>query len=279
MSNVLSYLVPELENFKISPKMVQLFIPPIRWKGDPKGHIGVYDTFFYVVSGECCVIIDDESFIISEGELAFLPKGKMRTYSSMSNDITLYEINFEAEINGQNWYDKLMLEDGNYSVKTESADEIKALFENSVRYELNKNLIYDVLFCSNLMNIIRIFIFEKFKANNSASSFKKVIDYMKNNLKKTVKISELAELAYMQETYFIKKFKKALGYSPITYLNKMRIYKAMTYLAEGSLTLSEIGHKVGIYDSSYFSKIFKTHCGITPGEYRHIFSKNPESLQ
>jgi AraC-like DNA-binding protein len=279
VSNVLSYLVPELENFKISPKMVQLFIPPIRWKGDPKGHIGVYDTFFYVVSGECCVIIDNESFILSQGELAFLPKGKMRTYSNMSSDITLYEINFEAEINGQNWYDKLMLEDGNYSVKTESADEIKALFENSVRYELNKNLIYDVLFCSNLMNIIRIFIFEKFKANNSASSFKKVIDYMKNNLKKTVKISELAELAYMQETYFIKKFKKALGYSPITYLNKMRIYKAMTYLAEGSLTLSEIGHKVGIYDSSYFSKIFKTHCGITPGEYRHIFSKNPESLQ
>ena len=279
MSNVLSYLVPELENFKISPKMVQLFIPPIRWKGDPKGHIGVYDTFFYVVSGECCVIIDNESFILSQGELAFLPKGKMRTYSNMSSDITLYEINFEAEINGQNWYDKLMLEDGNYSVKTENTDEIKALFENSVRYELNKNLIYDVLFCSNLMNIIRIFIFEKFKANNSASSFKKVIDYMKNNLKKTVKISELAELAYMQETYFIKKFKKALGYSPITYLNKMRIYKAMTYLAEGSLTLSEIGHKVGIYDSSYFSKIFKTHCGITPGEYRHIFSKNPESLQ
>ena len=196
----------------------------------------------------------------------------MRTYSNMSSDITLYEINFEAEINGQNWYDKLMLEDGNYSVKTENTDEIKALFENSVRYELNKNLIYDVLFCSNLMNIIRIFIFEKFKANNSASSFKKVIDYMKNNLKKTVKISELAELAYMQETYFIKKFKKALGYSPITYLNKMRIYKAMTYLAEGSLTLSEIGHKVGIYDSSYFSKIFKTQCGITPGEYRHIFS-------
>lgn len=279
MSNVLSYLVPELENFKISPKMVQLFIPPIRWKGDPKGHIGVYDTFFYVVSGECCVIIDNESFILSQGELAFLPKGKMRTYSNMSSDITLYEINFEAEINGQNWYDKLMLEDGNYSVKTENTDEIKALFENSVRYELNKNLIYDVLFCSNLMNIIRIFIFEKFKAKNSASSFKKVIDYMKNNLEKAIKISELAELAYMQETYFIKKFKKALGYSPITYLNKMRIYKAMTYLAEGSLTLSEIGHKVGIYDSSYFSKIFKTHCGITPGEYRHIFSKNPEPLQ
>lgn len=279
MSNVLSYLIPELENFKISPKMVQLFIPPIRWKGDPKGHIGVYDTFFYVVSGECCVIIDNESFILSQGELAFLPKGKMRTYSNMSSDITLYEINFEAEINGQNWYDKLMLEDGNYSVKTENTDEIKALFENSVRYELNKNLIYDVLFCSNLMNIIRIFIFEKFKAKNSASSFKKVIDYMKNNLEKAIKISELAELAYMQETYFIKKFKKALGYSPITYLNKMRIYKAMTYLAEGSLTLSEIGHKVGIYDSSYFSKIFKTHCGITPGEYRHIFSKNPEPLQ
>ncbi len=80
----------------------------------------------------------------------------------------------------------------------------------------------------------------------------------------------------LKTSHFINK---ALGCSPITYLNKIRIYKAMAYLTEGSLTLSEIGHKVGIYDSAYFSKIFKTHCGITLGEYRHIFSKNPEPLQ
>ena len=109
--------------------------------------------------------------------------------------------------------------------------------------------------------------------DNISKPFSTVIDYMKARLDKQIKVAELAELIYMEETYFIKKFKKALGDSPITYLNKLKIYRAMAYLAEQSFTLSEISRKIGIYDSSYFSKLFKSYAGITPMEYRSIFAK------
>ena len=271
MPNTFAYLNPTIQGISVSPKKTQLYIPPIKWRGDPKGHIGVYDTFFYVVSGECSLMIDGEYTILKPGDLAFLPKGRMRAYSNMSETITLYEMNFSAEIDGENWYSALGLENGTYVVSPPSNEMISELFESSVRYEFNQSILYDVIHSSNLLTIIKVFAILKTEQDSISQLFLPVINYMKENLYKQIKVSELAELIFMEETYFIKKFKKALGDSPITYLNKLKIYRAMYFLAERNYTLSEISRKIGIYDSSYFSKLFKSYAGITPMEYRNIF--------
>lgn len=274
MPKTFAYLKPTIQGMSVSPKKAQLYIPPIKWRGDPKGHIGVYDTFFYVVSGECSLMIDGEYTILKPGDLAFLPKGRMRAYSNMSETITLYEMNFSADIDGENWYRALGLENGDYVVRHNSNEMISDLFESSVRYELNQSILYDVIHSSNVLSLIKIFATLKTEQDNISKLFLPVISYMKEHLDKQIKISELAELVYMEETYFIKKFKKALGDSPITYLNKLKIYRAMSYLVERSFSLSEISRKIGIYDSSYFSKLFKSYTGITPMEYRGIFIKS-----
>lgn len=276
MPKTFAYLKPTIQGMSVSPKKAQLYIPPIKWRGDPKGHIGVYDTFFYVVSGECSLMIDGEYTILKPGDLAFLPKGRMRAYSNMSETITLYEMNFSADIDGENWYRALGLENGDYVVRHNSNEMISDLFESSVRYELNQSILYDVIHSSNVLSLIKIFATLKTEQDNISKLFLPVISYMKEHLDKQIKISELAELVYMEETYFIKKFKKALGDSPITYLNKLKIYRAMSYLVERSFSLSEISRKIGIYDSSYFSKLFKSYTGITPMEYRCIFIKSSQ---
>ena len=271
MQTAFSYLSPSLETLSLSPKMVQLFVPPIKWRGDPRGHIGTYDTFFYVVSGECSLSIDGASVILGEGDLAFLPAGKHRAYTGITHSITLYEMNFVAEINQENWFKALGFTGDVYTVHPSDGNYVQELFVSSVRYEYNKSLLYDVTHSSNLLQLINLFSFELEKRNDNAAPFKEVVDYMKAKLKEQIKISSLAELVFMEETYFIKKFKKALGETPISYLNKLRIYSTMKMLAENIMSLSEIAHAVGIYDSSYFSKLFKSYTGITPGEYRDIF--------
>ena len=272
MNKPFAYLEPRLDGVTISPKLGQLFIPPIKWHGDPKGHIGTYDTFFFVVDGECSLSIDGVSTVLKAGDLAFLPKGKMRAYTNMSHTITLYEMNFVADINGQNWFSALSLDADSYIVHPSDTEQIKELFESSVRYEFNKSILYDVSHASNLLRLITLYTFLLMQKNDDTAPFRGVILHMKKNLDKQIKISELSEIAFMEETYFIKRFKKALGDTPITYLNKLRIYEAMRLLAENELALSEIAHRVGIYDSSYFSKLFKTYTRMTPGEYRGIFS-------
>ena len=60
---------------------------------------------------------------------------------------------------------------------------------------------------------------------------------------------------------------------PITYFNRMKIYKAMGLLAGTDLTIEEISGEIGIFDTSYFARLFKKHCGISPTKYRAEFKK------
>ena len=278
MLNTYSYLMPSIKNLTLEPKIVQLFIPPIKWKGDAVGHIGNNDALFFVASGECCIIIEEKSFIIKEGELAFLPKNKMRSYTTVHEEsLTLYEVNFDAKIDGVYWYDALGFSGDAFVVNPKNKAEIKRLFEESVRYEHKKNILHEFNFCANILAVLREYIMERSESESLARPFDAVIDYMNENIDKQIRIEELAALVYMQPTYFIKKFKAAFGESPIVYLNKLRIYKSLYLLASTSLSLGEVAVKVGIYDSSYFSRMFKSYSGTTPSEYKNLFLKRKYS--
>lgn len=272
MNNIYSYITPMIESLNIVPRIVQLYFPAINWKGDPKGHIGNSDAFFFVVSGECCVIMDEESHILKDGDLIYMPKGKMRAYFSMCRNLTMYEINFEATINSKPWNEALGIDNLSPVVRVEDVSHMAKLFEDSLRYEMNKNPMYDVIFCANIALVMKEFLLKHSEKRKLTTPFDEVVSYMRRNIDKTLRVEELAAICYMQPTYFIKKFKTAFGKSPIVYFNKLKIYKAMTYLASTDMSVYEISKAVGIYDNSYFSRMFKNYCNMTPSEYKGMFS-------
>lgn len=261
------------EGLSIIPIAAHLYVPPITWKGDPVGHIGVYDCFFFLVSGECYIKIEDKSFVLKAGQLAFLPKGKMRTYTTMSSDFAMYEIAFDFKIGEKSWCDELGFGDGDFSVDIADQAALSKLFEASVRHEYNKRTIYDIICFSNIAQIIKVYTEARFEAESKAHPFSEVIKYMETVSEAQVRVEELARIACMQTTYFIRKFKAAFGMSPISYLNKLKIYRSMTLLLSTDMPVELVGRAVGIYDSSYFSKMFKRYCMISPGEYRKLFSR------
>ncbi len=264
----------KLENLKIKPIGVYLYVPPIVWKGDAVGHIGENDIFFWVLEGECFLHIDSESYIVRPGQLAYLPKGKMRSYTHASEHFSMYEMAFDVKANGEEIMEVLGLTEHNFVVDIADTKEMSTLFESSHRKELYKNPIYDVAWCANIINIIRIYTEERQKQNtDKVVIFKPVLQYMTNNINKSLKTEDFAELVYMQPTYFIKCFKKQYGLPPIAYFNRMKMYKAMGMLAGTDLPIEDISSEVGISDTSYFARIFKKHCGISPTKYRAEFKK------
>lgn len=280
MLSTYSYLTPQINSIRLTPKIVQLFVPPIKWRGDPIGHIGNNDSLFFIASGECCFIVEDVSFVASEGELVFLPKGKMRSYTTVNeHNLKLYEMNFTAEIDGEYWYDAIGLKRKVYSVVPKDPDTVRGLFEECVHYEMNKSIFYDFALCSNIMQVLKAFVEIRLSIENKSEPFDAVIRFMQDNLEKQIRIDELASMIYMQPTYFIKKFKSATGHSPITYLNKLRIYRALYLLASTKDSFAEIGRAVGIFDPSYFSRIFKSYTNTTPSEYRALFDNQCYSLE
>lgn len=95
-----------------------------------------------------------------------------------------------------------------------------------------------------------------------------LVVYMEQNLKEDLRFEDLAQLANMSPTSLRRAFQHSFSCSPMSYLQKLRIQKAMLLMADPDLSITEIAHSVGYNDSSYFARVFKQETSQTPKMYR-----------
>lgn len=100
-----------------------------------------------------------------------------------------------------------------------------------------------------------------------------VIRYIEKNYSKPVTLEELANYVHMNRSYISHLFKKETGNNINTYLLEVRLEKAKLMLQNSKNSIQDICSEVGIYDSAYFSKVFKKHMGVSPLEFRRIYSE------
>ncbi|MCH2207225.1 MAG: AraC family transcriptional regulator [Lentisphaerales bacterium] len=96
----------------------------------------------------------------------------------------------------------------------------------------------------------------------------RTIDYISENYKSTIIIEELAEMNHLSVSQFRRNFKKHLKMSPLQFILKLRIQATCNLLQTTDDGLWEIAESCGFTDQSYFSKQFRQHIGISPGQYR-----------
>ncbi len=85
-------------------------------------------------------------------------------------------------------------------------------------------------------------------------------------------LEEVAQEVHLNPAYFSAVFKKEVGINFSDYLMKCRVEKAKDLLKNTHATMTEISEKVGYKDPKYLSKIFLKIVGMTPGEYRKLYS-------
>ena len=69
-------------------------------------------------------------------------------------------------------------------------------------------------------------------------------------------------------TNFYRKVRELMGVSPNDYLRKCRMERAAELLRTTEQPVSDVCAQVGMPDAQYFSRVFKTHFGVTPSAYR-----------
>jgi len=79
------------------------------------------------------------------------------------------------------------------------------------------------------------------------------------------------------ERSFKRRFKKATGYSPIDYVQRLRVDEAKRRLERTGAPIDEIGWQVGYEDPTFFRRLFKRITGVTAGAYRRKF-RIPDAL-
>jgi AraC-like DNA-binding protein/ligand-binding sensor protein len=107
-----------------------------------------------------------------------------------------------------------------------------------------------------------------FQGIRHSSALRKAERFIWENYTHKISLQEIADASGLSAPYFSTIFKNEMGENLSSYLNRLRVGKAATMLAETDLTLNEIAGSCGFEDQSWFSKIFKTYTGISPGKYR-----------
>jgi transcriptional regulator GlxA family with amidase domain len=81
-------------------------------------------------------------------------------------------------------------------------------------------------------------------------------------------VARLATNVGMSRTVFATRFAILLGESPMRYLTRFRMTRAIEHLEDSRLSLSAIAERVGYTSDVAFSKAFKRHVGVGPGAFR-----------
>ncbi|MFL1874447.1 helix-turn-helix domain-containing protein [Hansschlegelia beijingensis] len=94
------------------------------------------------------------------------------------------------------------------------------------------------------------------------------VDYIDERCGETIRLSELARLAGLSESYFSHAFKAATGMPPHRWQLQARVRKAKRLIGRAEASLSEIATELGFADQAHFTRVFRKLAGCTPMEWR-----------
>ncbi|WP_344016254.1 GlxA family transcriptional regulator, partial [Kitasatospora atroaurantiaca] len=88
-------------------------------------------------------------------------------------------------------------------------------------------------------------------------------------------LSELAAAFHVSTRTMLRRFAAETGESPLGHLQRVRIGMAKALLETSELRLADVMAKVGYLDKGTFRRLFTSHTGMSPAEYRRQFRRGP----
>ena len=95
--------------------------------------------------------------------------------------------------------------------------------------------------------------------------------WLAQNYERADIVAELVRRSGLPKRTFDRRFRAATGYSPLAYIQALRIEEAKQLLETGSASIDTIAREVGYEDIASFRRLFRRLAGMTPGDYRRKF--------
>jgi AraC-like DNA-binding protein len=93
-------------------------------------------------------------------------------------------------------------------------------------------------------------------------------DVMDRGYARPLDVDQLARVALMARSHFIREFRRVFGETPYRYLQRRRVERAMFLLRHGTDSVTEVCAKVGFTSLGTFSRTFTAIVGAPPTAYR-----------
>ena len=102
----------------------------------------------------------------------------------------------------------------------------------------------------------------------NANMIYSALQYINDHYSEKFSLQDIADHVHFSAPYFSKVFKREMETTFSKYLTDLRIEKSKELLKNSDVPLADIPALVGFEEQSYFTRVFRTNTGISPGKYR-----------
>ncbi|MFA9557655.1 helix-turn-helix domain-containing protein [Evansella sp. AB-rgal1] len=241
------------------------------WDGLTRNEFGKI-VFQYTLRGTGEITLGDQTHPLQSGDAFFvkLPSAHRYYLPQHSQGWEFVYITLFGE-EAHHIYESITKEVGSIIKVDPNSTPIKLLF--SIYEKASGNELQDAFATSNLaysflMELNRfIFHLEK-KEQGYPKSVVNAVTFMNNNYEKPISLDDIVAASGISKYHFTRTFQEATNSTPMQYVTKLRLNKAVNLLKKEELSVEEVAVRVGYSNGNYFTKVFRTHLGISPGKYR-----------
>lgn len=137
----------------------------------------------------------------------------------------------------------------------------------------------NTLYLESLHIILAMHLIRNYSSIEQASSlvhrgglttyaWRNVNDYIQANLQSNLSVLELAKIAKLSQSHFLRAFRRTVGLSPHRYLVECRLKLAQHLIITTNLSLSDIALRVGFSSHSHLTSSMRRYHNIMPSELR-----------
>ncbi|MEF3312452.1 AraC family transcriptional regulator [Paenibacillus sp. GYB004] len=273
----LSRLGSLLDNVQVQVSIAAYTKVDAKWR--QMNFVPEFNRFYYIREGEGCLVIDGVPHYPRPGQLFVMPSGVKQSYYTINeNGFGKYWCHFTAKIGDT---DLFRLTGVPSHIDVTDHDRLSRLFEQLIEHYHSRQFTAALMQKSVLLEIVSLYLEravegrQMFRADEEDSGIRNlnlVLKYIESHLHDNITVPQLAALVHFHPNYLIRLFRELVGTSPIQYVHKMKMEKAMSLLTATEEPVSEIARQVGM-ELYYFSRVFKKHTGLPPSDYRRLLQE------
>ncbi len=147
------------------------------------------------------------------------------------------------------------------------------LWKNMIALQKEKPFAWELDMRSAMLSLLKRLLIDM-NANTKAASreqmtnFSAITAYLVNHCGEEIDFEALSLMFGYSYRSFRRHFKEMCGKTPHEYLTKLRLDRASALLECGTYSVAEVAWMVGFEDSSYFTRLFRKHKGLSPKQVK-----------
>ena len=249
------------------------------WDGLKRQDIGTY-VFQYTLSGTGNLEIDGKCYSLKAGE-AFLVEIPSEHRYYLPKDSDGWEFIFITLVGRKAmecW--RYILENNGPVLKISPESKLIQLlfgiYQDTIENKITDSYLASASAYEYIMECYRFVRDMENHKKDLSDQITKTLSYMQSHYAEPLTLSDIAAVSGYSKYYLVKHFQEQLDTTPIKYLTKIRVQKAVDLLMTTRLSITEIADRVGYSNANYFNKVFRKAVGMAAGEFRK--RKNPAKI-